>query len=421
MAIVWSDFGTAAWPLAMQGLGFTFWIAIDLVRINPCLGIESIDTGMFLGLVGLTDFAFLEWLHFSCIAFTICASVGLFVFWNSERSLMLPFRKFTRLVPNVIFWASVVIICAFGESARRRDHGHPNAPETVLGPPSTAKPTEAPGAISAWFGRLLRLAGVDPFYSPRLLMAIYFVECIVRLVVALMVLHKGSRSSVAPSSGEYKKLDEQLSQIKRAAIIDIVAHSLSPHLKSLALRACARMRECGDAVGEGTGSMFQMPHSLQKILGDTLLVHGSNAPVSPEGLLKEDPPIQAIGLYFSKEYDTHCRSMDPQLIKWYNQGLRLKGLEIVLISDDTVETKFQHHFAGMPWKAVPFAETDLRNHLYETYEVHELPALVVIDTKARVIVKDGLRECQTDPTGDWVSSAAGPVQQPQVKGTPQGS
>merc|ERR1719421_1668083 len=120
--------------------------------------------------------------------------------------------------------------------------------------------------------------------------------------------------------------------------------------------------------------MFQMPHSLQKILGDTLLVHASNAPVSPE---------------------------------------------VLLISDDTVETKFQHHFAGMPWKAVPFAETDLRNHLYETYEVHELPALVVIDTKARVIVKDGLRECQTDPTGDWVSSAAGPVQQPQVKGTPQ--
>ena len=47
---------------------------------------------------------------------------------------------------------------------------------------------------------------------------------------------------------------------------------------------------------------------------------------------------KSVGILFSQGYDKKCEDFSNNLIQWYNKDLAKKGLEIVLVSTDSLES-----------------------------------------------------------------------------------
>ena len=99
-----------------------------------------------------------------------------------------------------------------------------------------------------------------------------------------------------------------------------------------------------------------------------------------------------VALYFSASWCGPCRGFTPVLARAH-EALRAAGgrFEVVLVSLDSREERFEDCFAGMPWLAVPFGEAALRDDLGELFGVQGIPALVLLRAAdGGVLVEDGV-------------------------------
>lgn len=74
----------------------------------------------------------------------------------------------------------------------------------------------------------------------------------------------------------------------------------------------------------------------------------------------------------------------------YN-SLSLKGdFEIIFVSADEDDEMFEEYFSEMPWLAIPFSDSDIRDHLDELFRVRGIPHLVIIDENGKVSTDSGV-------------------------------
>jgi nucleoredoxin len=109
---------------------------------------------------------------------------------------------------------------------------------------------------------------------------------------------------------------------------------------------------------------------------------------------------RAVARYFSAHWCPPCKAFTPQLAKWYKDGVDAKGLEVVFVSSDRDPSAFANYYADMPWTAVPFSNTDVKQTLDKKFKVSGIPTLVIVDEEGKLINKDGRAAVAKDPTGE---------------------
>ena len=95
--------------------------------------------------------------------------------------------------------------------------------------------------------------------------------------------------------------------------------------------------------------------SLSSLIGDTV-IDGVGGEKRDTSSLAGEGKVTVLGLYFSAHWCGPCRSFTPMLIEFYNKFKAGKNLEIVYVSSDQDESKFQSYYSEMPWLALPFED-----------------------------------------------------------------
>jgi len=109
---------------------------------------------------------------------------------------------------------------------------------------------------------------------------------------------------------------------------------------------------------------------------------------------------KVFAFYFSAHWCPPCRGFTPDFAKWYTDGLKDKGLEVVFVSGDKSEEEFKDYFSEMPWLALDYSDRKLKGQLNELFGVEGIPSVVIIDADGSVISKDGRSAISGDPTGE---------------------
>jgi len=144
---------------------------------------------------------------------------------------------------------------------------------------------------------------------------------------------------------------------------------------------------------------------LKEILGET--VQGKEGDVAVSSFDTED---YVVGIYFSAHWCPPCRGFTPVLAEAYkNISNAGKKLEIVFVSSDRDQAGFDGYYKDMPWKALPFTNSEKKNELAEKFNVRGIPMLVLMrGGTGEIITPDGRSRVMKDETGDrfpesWVN------------------
>ncbi|KAG6468134.1 probable nucleoredoxin 1 [Zingiber officinale] len=98
---------------------------------------------------------------------------------------------------------------------------------------------------------------------------------------------------------------------------------------------------------------------------------------------------KAVGLYFSASWCGPCQRFTPKLVETYNElSSRCCKFEIVFISADEDKESFTDYFSEMPWLAIPFEDSDVRDNLNDLFDVGGIPYLVVLDADGKVLTTE---------------------------------
>jgi len=109
----------------------------------------------------------------------------------------------------------------------------------------------------------------------------------------------------------------------------------------------------------------------------------------------------AFGIYFSAHWCGPCRQFTPSLINTYKKLKQEdKKFEVVFVSADNDQHMFDEYFATMPWLAIPYSDSKMRDLLNNMFEVEGIPTLVLIDgVTGKVITKTATDILTADPEG----------------------
>lgn len=128
--------------------------------------------------------------------------------------------------------------------------------------------------------------------------------------------------------------------------------------------------------------------SLEVLLGPELLPPFCGEEVSPAEVLRG---VEVLGLYFAASWCTPCSEVTPLIASAYKSlRARGKGLQIVLVPQDTSDEEFERFHSKMPWPSLPLGGL-LPALLVQRYMVTGLPCLVLLDSTGALISTDGLR------------------------------
>lgn len=92
-------------------------------------------------------------------------------------------------------------------------------------------------------------------------------------------------------------------------------------------------------------------------------------------LTKESLSNKSVAFYFASYENAKCRSFTPFLTQFYksiNSSAPTPKIEIILVSLDKDEERFEEHTTHVPWAVVAY-NSDLRKHLIKRYDVREDP------------------------------------------------
>ena len=101
-------------------------------------------------------------------------------------------------------------------------------------------------------------------------------------------------------------------------------------------------------------------------------------------------------IHFSALWCPPCKAFSPDLIDFYDlvDEANRDTLEIVFVSSDTDFATFTNYFSDMPWTAVPYDLSLIKNELITRFGTKGLPNFIVlsgidgsvIDLNARVTI-----------------------------------
>jgi len=145
-----------------------------------------------------------------------------------------------------------------------------------------------------------------------------------------------------------------------------------------------------DTANKATG----VSPAMLQLLGDTLVTSSGTVPTA------EALKGKAVGLYFSAHWCPPCRGFTPKLAQMY-KALKASGkqFEIVFVSSDRDKGAFSSYFKEQPWLALPFEDRKTKSALAEKYGVSGIPSLIILDSEAKVITKNGRAAVVEDPSG----------------------
>jgi len=114
----------------------------------------------------------------------------------------------------------------------------------------------------------------------------------------------------------------------------------------------------------------------------------------------------ALGIYFSASCGP-CHKFTPILSQCYSTlKHENKHFEVVFVSLDRDEAAFKKYHGEMPWPALGFDETDVKESLEERYQIEGIPSLVIVDPKTgKSINEEGVPVVIGDPKGSsfpWI-------------------
>jgi len=136
------------------------------------------------------------------------------------------------------------------------------------------------------------------------------------------------------------------------------------------------------------------PKTVAELLAGAKLIGKGGAAVGPEAI-----DGKVLALYFSGHWCPPCRGFTPQLAKWYTDGLKDKGLEVIFVSSDKSEDEFKEYFGEQPWLALDYSDRKLKEQLSSAFGVSGIPSVVILDKDRSVINKEGRDAISGDPTG----------------------
>ncbi|XP_010651408.1 probable nucleoredoxin 1 [Vitis vinifera] len=97
-----------------------------------------------------------------------------------------------------------------------------------------------------------------------------------------------------------------------------------------------------------------------------------------------------IWLYFSASWCGPRRQFTPELVEVYDEFSSKGDFEIIFVSRDKGDQLFNEYFSKMPWLAIPFSDSDTRDHLKKLFKVRGIPSLAMLDESGKVLSSEGV-------------------------------
>ena len=107
---------------------------------------------------------------------------------------------------------------------------------------------------------------------------------------------------------------------------------------------------------------------------------------------------QAVAIIFAAHWDHPSRQVLHELIGLYQAALARQGLEVVYVSFEPNEPRFEQSLCTMPWVATPHSIVT-RSKLSQQFSIRGIPTIVILDGEAKVTNQSGWPAIQQDPTG----------------------
>ncbi|KAI9168654.1 hypothetical protein LWI28_000049 [Acer negundo] len=129
-------------------------------------------------------------------------------------------------------------------------------------------------------------------------------------------------------------------------------------------------------------------HDIQSILSSSerdFLVRNNGDQVKISSLKGKK-----IGLYFSASWCGPCQKFTPTLVEMYNELSPKGDFEVIFVSGDEDDNSFNGYFSKMPWLAIPFSDSEMRDRLDELFKVMGIPHLVLLDENGKVTSDSGV-------------------------------
>ena len=101
-----------------------------------------------------------------------------------------------------------------------------------------------------------------------------------------------------------------------------------------------------------------------------------------------DITAPVICLYFSAHWCPPCRNFTPALAKLYEEWNKdEKQIEVIFVTSDRDEDSFKEYYKTMPWLALPFGDSKIKE-LKILCDVKGIPMLVVVSKDGLVLNSD---------------------------------
>ncbi|KAG8587592.1 hypothetical protein GDO81_005718 [Engystomops pustulosus] len=108
--------------------------------------------------------------------------------------------------------------------------------------------------------------------------------------------------------------------------------------------------------------------------------------------------VSMLGLLFGCGMSAPCLQLLPSLSDFYCKTR--DRLEIVFISSDPDQKKWQLFLKDMPWLALPYQEKHKKLKLWNKYRISNIPSLIFIEASTgKVVCRNGLLLIRDDPEG----------------------
>ncbi|KAL8218413.1 hypothetical protein R6Q57_021786 [Mikania cordata] len=126
---------------------------------------------------------------------------------------------------------------------------------------------------------------------------------------------------------------------------------------------------------------------------DFVLAHSGSKEISVSSLIGK-----TTGLYFSAQWCLPGHKFTPKLISIYDkikQNITRQELteeqedfEIIYVSSDHNELEFNSSISVMPWLALPFGDSTIKN-LTKYFDIRGIPSLVILGPNGKTVTKNG--------------------------------
>lgn len=101
-------------------------------------------------------------------------------------------------------------------------------------------------------------------------------------------------------------------------------------------------------------------------------------------------------------------------------------IEVVFVSSDKDSASFQKHYEQMPWLALPFESTEIKEKLSDTFQTSGIPSALVLDCKTGNFITDdarnrvgkaakGMRGLALELVDSWKSMESVPIEEAAAK------